>query len=98
MKINLKSVVTSGLIAGLVISLSAIPDDIFFDDDSSAALTYSVQLSDGKPIPAWITFDPATRTFSGTPAETAEYTIIVTAADKANAKGFGMLKLSVSNN
>ena len=36
---------------------------------------------DGKPIPSWIVFDPATKTFSGTPAEAGELTVIVVVTD-----------------
>ena len=56
-----------------------VPDNVFFDDDSKEALTYSAQMLDDKPIPAWIVFDPATRTFSGTPPEAGELTVVVVA-------------------
>lgn len=39
--------------------------DAFTDVDS--ALTLSATLANGDPLPAWLTFDAATRTFSGTP-------------------------------
>ncbi len=35
--------------------------------DSDDALTYTATLSDGSPLPAWLSFDAKTRTFSGTP-------------------------------
>ena len=44
-----------------------IPADAFTDADGDR-LTYTAVLSDGGPLPAWLTFDPATRTFTGTPA------------------------------
>ena len=37
------------------------------DPDPWDSITYSVKMSDGSSIPAWLTFDPATRTLSGTP-------------------------------
>ena len=40
----------------------------FSDPDVGDTLTYTAQLSDGGSLPAWLTFTPATRTFSGTPA------------------------------
>ncbi|WP_331351399.1 putative Ig domain-containing protein [Cellvibrio sp. UBA7671] len=40
----------------------------FADADPAAALTYSAQLAGGGALPAWLGFDPVTRTFSGTPA------------------------------
>jgi VCBS repeat-containing protein len=39
----------------------------FGDLDASDALTYSATLADSSPLPAWLNFDAATRTFSGTP-------------------------------
>jgi Ca2+-binding RTX toxin-like protein len=41
--------------------------DAFADVDGSAALTYTAALGNGAPLPHWLTFDGATRTFSGTP-------------------------------
>ncbi|WP_422139257.1 VCBS domain-containing protein [Endozoicomonas sp. ALC020] len=38
-----------------------------FSDAEGDTLTYSASLADGNPLPAWLTFDAGTRTFSGTP-------------------------------
>jgi VCBS repeat-containing protein len=38
-----------------------------FSDIDSAVLTYSAALGDGSALPAWLSFNPATRTFAGTP-------------------------------
>ncbi|MGD1046176.1 MAG: putative Ig domain-containing protein [Bacteroidota bacterium] len=75
-----------------------IPDSTFIDDDGNNTLTYSATLSDGNPLPAWLSFDPATRMFSGTPTTTSAYTIKVTATDTANASvsctfGIGKTKI-----
>src|SRR5690606_21078751 len=43
-----------------------IPANTFADPDGDT-LTYSAQLTGGGAIPSWLTFDAATRTFSGTP-------------------------------
>ncbi|MBT9514368.1 MAG: putative Ig domain-containing protein [Acidovorax sp.] len=40
----------------------------FADMDVGDTLTYSAQLAGGGALPAWLSFDLATRTFSGTPA------------------------------
>ena len=45
-----------------------VPTNAFADVDSST-LTYTATLSDGVALPAWLTFDAATRTFSGTPPQ-----------------------------
>ena len=43
-----------------------IPAAAFTDVDGNP-LTYTAALSDGGRLPSWLTFDPATRTFTGTP-------------------------------
>ena len=35
--------------------------------DPDFALTYTAKLGNGDPLPAWLTFDAGTQTFSGTP-------------------------------
>ncbi|BDT69843.1 hypothetical protein os1_40350 [Comamonadaceae bacterium OS-1] len=40
----------------------------FVDADPADTLAYSAQLAGGGALPAWLGFDAATRTFSGTPA------------------------------
>jgi VCBS repeat-containing protein len=41
--------------------------DTFTDIDIDDSLAYSASLADGAALPAWLAFDAATRTFSGTP-------------------------------
>jgi len=62
-----------------------IPDSTFIDDDGNNTLTYSATLSNGNPLPAWLSFDAATRTFTGTPTETINLNVKVIATDTANA-------------
>ncbi len=54
----------------------------FIDVDGGDSLTYTVS-----GVPAWLTFDAATRTFAGTPtnADVASFTITLRAADLAGA-------------
>jgi hypothetical protein len=75
-----------------------VPDNIFFDDDSKVALTYSAQMIDGKPIPAWIVFDPTTKTFSGTPGEAGELTVIVVVTDSEKATAYCPVKIIITAN
>ena len=44
-----------------------VPANTFSDVDASDTLIYTTTLSDDSPLPAWLSFDGATRTFSGTP-------------------------------
>ena len=46
-----------------------VPANTFSDADNDP-LTYTATKDDGTPLPAWLSFDPGTRTFSGTPPTT----------------------------
>ena len=46
----------------------ALPAGTFTDVDSGDTLTYAATAADGTALPAWLTFNASTRTFSGTPA------------------------------
>ena len=54
----------------------------FADVDTGEVLAYTAELADGSPLPAWLTFNPATRQFTGTPttadAGTIEIRVIAT--------------------
>ncbi|MFW6153899.1 MAG: beta strand repeat-containing protein, partial [Planctomycetota bacterium] len=55
-----------------------------FDDiDVGDTLIYTATLGDDSPLPAWLNFDAATRTFSGTPGndDTGTINVKVTASD-----------------
>ena len=54
-----------------------IPAAAFTDADGNP-LTYTAALSDGGRLPSWLTFDPATRTFTGTPGPGDGGTVRVT--------------------
>ena len=62
-------------------------DDTFADEDIGDALTYTATLADGSALPSWLTFNGATRTFSGTPlnADVGKLTVNLTATDKSDA-------------
>jgi Ca2+-binding RTX toxin-like protein len=62
--------------------------NIFTDVDIGDVLTLSATLSDGKPLPSWLKFTPATGAFAGTPMDAdSNKTINVTvkATDKAKS-------------
>ena len=62
-----------------------VPGNAFADVDAGTTLSYSATLADGNALPAWLSFDAATRTFSGTPlnADVGTFNIKVTASDGA---------------
>lgn len=61
-----------------------VPDNAF-QSGKDDPLSYSAQLADGKPLPAWLTFDSSTRTFSGTPGNDDVGTLSI----ELSAKGKG---------
>ncbi|MFM7713757.1 MAG: putative Ig domain-containing protein, partial [Microcystis sp.] len=73
-----------------------IPPNTFQDIDGDN-LTYS--LATGTLLPSGITFDTATRTFSGTPSDTASgtYNLTVIASDPAGEKANDSFSLNVLN-
>ncbi|RAK00208.1 putative secreted protein (Por secretion system target) [Larkinella arboricola] len=52
-----------------------------FSDPNADALSYSASLSTGASLPSWLTFNAASRTFSGTSPASTTLTLRVTASD-----------------
>jgi hypothetical protein len=73
-----------------------VPDSTFVDDDGNNTLTYSAALSGGGALPSWLSFNPATRTFSGTPTASGTLALKVTAADTANASALCYFYIGIS--
>lgn len=75
-----------------------IPENTFSDPDTSDVLTYSATLSDGSPIPAWLTFTPGNRTFTGTPAasDVGSIAVRVTVTDMYAASASDDFNIEVS--
>ncbi len=71
----------------------------FSDVDAGDILSYGARLSSGALLPAWLGFDAATRTFSGTPAnaDVGTLSVRVTATDLAGAAIFDDFMLTVAN-
>ena len=62
-------------------------EDTFHTANKDDKLTWSARLADGKPLPQWLKFDAATRTFSGTPGndDVGELDIEVSAQGKGGS-------------
>lgn len=73
-----------------------VSDAAFIDDDGNNTLTYSASLSNGSPLPSWLSFNPLTRTFTGVPNEAANLAVKVTATDNANATVSCSFNISVA--
>lgn len=76
-----------------------VPATSFTDvDDDDALLTLSASGPQGAALPTWLTFDPLTATFSGTPAEGDEGTVdvVVTARDVAGLEVSDQFTLTIA--
>ncbi|MFN3628594.1 MAG: putative Ig domain-containing protein [Casimicrobiaceae bacterium] len=73
-----------------------LPAGAFFDVDAGDALTYAATLADGSALPAWLSFDAATGTFSGTPTAAGSVQLRVTATDLAGASASQSLTLTIA--
>jgi parallel beta-helix repeat protein len=75
-----------------------VPGTSFTDPDNDT-LSYTASLADGRALPDWLKFDAATRTFSGTPSDTASgtYAIKITATDASNASVSDNFTLAVQD-
>jgi len=74
-----------------------IPESTFIDDDGNNTLTYQARLTNGSPIPGWLTFDTLAGTFAGTPPITETLNIRVTATDTAGSSVSTTLKITVNS-
>jgi hypothetical protein len=57
-----------------------LPPGTFTDIDAGDALTYTATTVNNSPLPAWLTFTPSTRSFSGTPGVTDVGTLSIKAS------------------
>ncbi len=75
-----------------------VPANTFLELDHNP-LTYSATLVGGGGLPAWLSFNPATRTFSGNPnaGAASPLQIRVSAADDQGASGFDDFRLTLVN-
>jgi glucose/arabinose dehydrogenase len=76
-----------------------LPTGMFKDQEDGTSLTYAVTLVDGQPLPAWLTFDAATRTLSGTPPETysGKLDVKIVATDTGGLSASDSFALTVTN-
>ena len=73
-----------------------VPASAFTDPDSGDTLSYSATLADGSALPSWLTFNAATRAFSGTPSLLGTVSVKVTAKDTGNLIASDIFDLVVS--
>jgi len=73
-----------------------IPADTFTHTDPNATLTMTASMVDGTPLPTWLSFDPATGAFSGTPPDnlSGELQVKVVARDDAGRQVETVVRMS----
>jgi Ca2+-binding RTX toxin-like protein len=78
--------------------LLTIPASAFDDADAGDVLSYSATLADGSALPSWLSFDAATRTFSGSPdtVDVGTLSLRVWATDLAGASTSSEFQVEVS--
>ncbi|MDR2220676.1 MAG: putative Ig domain-containing protein [Methylobacillus sp.] len=92
------SALLAGQDAQVGLSFSYIlPADVFIDVDTGDTLSYTATLQNGDALPSWLTFDPVTNTFSGTPpnGSAGNIQITVTATDQAGASAQQTFSLAI---
>lgn len=74
-----------------------VPGGTFTDPNAGDILTFTASRENGDALPAWLTFDPATLTFSGTAGNADLGTLIlkITATDRAGLSAEGIFSLVV---
>src|SRR5207247_9859596 len=76
-----------------------VSEDTFADVDPGDTLTYSATVVNGASLPTWFSFDPTTRTFSGTPLndDVGNLTIVVKAADLGGLSTTDAFAIAIQN-
>lgn len=78
------------------VGIYTVPEGTFRDADSGKNLTYSATISGtGQRLPTWIKFDPASRTFTGTPpVDAPDLLIDVKATDPTSLSATTTLRIT----
>ncbi|WP_222271964.1 DUF4082 domain-containing protein, partial [Rhizobium leguminosarum] len=73
-----------------------LPTTTFTDVDSGETLAYAATSADGTALPAWLSFNASTRTFSGTATTSGTYGVRVTATDLGGLAANETFNIAVS--
>jgi Ca2+-binding RTX toxin-like protein len=75
-----------------------LPANTFIDIDAGDTLTYSAKLANGNALPAWLIFNPVTRTFSGVPSgyDIGTLQVRVTATDTGGYSASDVFALAIA--
>jgi Ca2+-binding RTX toxin-like protein len=77
--------------------LEQLSADLFRDVNAGDTLTWQLRMADGSALPAWLHFDPVTRTLSGTPtyADSGSIDLALSATDQEGASASQVLTVNV---
>ena len=77
----------------------AVPAETFNNIDTGDQLTYQASLENGDPLPAWLSFDAVTQTFTGNPsnAEVGQISLKLSATDQGGLSVTSSFTLNISN-
>jgi Ca2+-binding RTX toxin-like protein len=89
------AIADANAVAGSVFVMS-VPTNTFTDIDTGDVLTLSATLSNGAALPSWLSFNSATRSFSGTPPSAQSIDVRVSAKDAAGLSASDVFSLSVT--
>lgn len=73
-----------------------VPANAFTDPDAGDALTYTATLANGSPLPSWLGFNAATRSFNGTPTAAGTLNLRVTATDRGGLAVSDVFDLAIT--
>jgi len=75
-----------------------LPADMFGHTDGTALIQLQATMSDGEGLPDWLSFDPATGTFVGTPppGTSGEITVRLVARDGAGREAIAVIKINLA--
>ena len=76
-----------------------VADTTFIDLDVGDTLSFSASLATGSPLPTWLSFNAATRTFGSTPGalDAGDFDLKVTATDTQDATASDVFRLTVTS-
>ncbi|MDE2344043.1 MAG: putative Ig domain-containing protein, partial [Betaproteobacteria bacterium] len=74
-----------------------LPTSTFMDTNSGANPSYTATLADGSALPAWLSFNASTLTFSGTPPSASTLNLAVTLTDSYGLSATDNFTLAVKS-
>ncbi len=76
-----------------------LPRDLFRHSNPNEQLTFTVTLEDGRPLPAWLTWNSETMSFTGKPERALDSPLVIkiVARDRSNNSAATLFRLNVTD-